>query len=76
MGIKQAYDFDELVFVVTVEELQYEARRLIRRKLNHDELRTAIKCVNCGLSTDILTIYRVAIEEAIGCNVTDFLKKK
>jgi hypothetical protein len=55
----------EAIYLITVEDLQSEAIRLINRKLTEDELDLAIKGVDCGLSSVILITMRAAIDEAI-----------
>ena len=56
---------DEIIFSVTVEDLQNEAINRIGRKLTDDELHMAKKGIKAGLSFDIETIIKTAIEEAI-----------
>lgn len=56
---------DEIIFSVTVEELQNEAVSRIGRKLTDEELYTAAKGIESGLSFGIETIFRAAIDDSI-----------
>ena len=56
---------NEIIFSITVEELQNEAINRIGRKLTDDELYTASKGIESGLSFDIETIFQTAVEEAV-----------
>jgi hypothetical protein len=55
---------DNIIFSITIEELQDEAIRLIGRKLTDEELYAATKGIEAGLSFDIETVLQTAIEEA------------
>ena len=63
MGIQ--FNTKETIFSITVKDLQSEAVRLIGRELTDEEMRIAIKGIESGLSFDIDTIFRAAIEEAV-----------
>ncbi len=65
MEIKQN---TEVIYPITVEDLQNDAVIRIGRKLNDDELHTAKKCVECGLSSIIDITLKSAIEEAVDKN--------
>jgi len=56
---------DEIIFSVTVEDLQNEATNRIGRKLTDDELHIAKNGIEAGLLFDIETVIKTAIEEAI-----------
>lgn len=61
-------DSDKAVFVVTVGDIQQESVRLIGRELNDEELYTAMKGIDDGLSFDIDTVFKAAIDEAVAIN--------
>jgi len=60
----------DLLFYVSREWLQQEAKRTINRELNDAEIATAKKCIDFGLSTGIDIVFRTAIQEAIKVNAT------
>ena len=53
---------------ITIGDLQNDAIKRIGRKLNDDELYTATKCVECGLSSIMDITLKSAIEEAVDKN--------
>ncbi len=65
MNNRQDNDDEKILFIVTVGDIQQESIRLIGRKLTDDELHIAAKGIDWGLSTDIDTVFRAAIEEAV-----------
>ena len=56
---------DQIIFAITVEDLQEEAVNRIGRKLADDELYAAKKGIGAGLSFNIDTVIKTAIEESI-----------
>lgn len=64
MSNKQNGD-NKIVFSITIGELQQEATHRMGRKLTDKELHTAINGIEAGLSFDIETVFRTAIEEAV-----------
>lgn len=53
------------IFAVTIKDLQNEAIKRVGRKLKCGELYTAKKGIDAGLSFDLDTVMRAAIEEAV-----------
>ena len=56
---------ERILFVVTEEDLQAMAKQLIGRKLTEEELYSASKGVEEGLSYGLNTVLETAIKEAI-----------
>ena len=56
---------EELIFSITKDWIQKESNQLIGRNLTECELYTVKKCIECGLLTDIDTVFKTAIHEAI-----------
>ncbi len=57
-----------VIYPITIEDLQNDALKRIGRKLNDDELHTAQKCVEWGLSSIVDITLKSAIEEAVSKN--------
>lgn len=55
----------EIVFAITKEDLQYEAKEKLGRELTEDEIYIAKKGLEMGLLTDIDTVYRTILTEMI-----------
>ena len=56
---------NEIVFDITVEDLQNEANKKIGRELTDDEINVAQKGLEFGLLTDIDTVYNTIFGEMI-----------
>lgn len=56
---------EEKIFSISVEWVQLESERLIKRRLTDGELYSVKKGIEWGLLTDIDTVFKAAIEEAV-----------
>jgi len=61
----ESFTKNEIVFAITVEDLQNEANEKIGRKLNDDEIEVAKKGLEFGLLTDIDSVYNTILFEMI-----------
>lgn len=55
----------KVIYPTTIQDIQNHATKQIGRKLTNDELDTAIKCVEWGLSSVIDITLTSAIAEAV-----------
>lgn len=58
----------DVIYPITVGDLQNDALKRIGRKLTDDELRIAKKCIESGLSFVMDITLKAAIEEAVDKN--------
>lgn len=56
---------DQVIFLITTRDVQTAAWEQLGKHLTEDELRTAKKCIESGLSSGLDVIVNTAIEEAI-----------
>ena len=56
---------NEIIFAITKEDLQFEAKEKMGRELTDEEIRIAKKGLEWGLLTDIETVYRTIFKEMI-----------
>ena len=57
-------EHEEKIFSISVEWVQLESERLIKRRLTDDELYSVKKGIEWGLLTNIDTVFKTAIKEA------------
>ena len=58
-------EHEEKIFSISVEWVQQEDEKLIKRGLTEDELDSVNKWIEWGLLTDIAIVFKTAIQEAI-----------
>ncbi len=63
--MKINYDEAKTVFFISAEDVQDVAVSMFNRRLTDDEMRTAEKCIDSGLSFGIETVFKAAIEAAV-----------
>ncbi|MDD2285760.1 MAG: hypothetical protein PHQ11_10225 [Paludibacter sp.] len=56
---------NEIIFAITKEDLQFEAKERIGRELTEEEIYIAKKGLESGLLTDIGTVYQTIFQEMI-----------
>jgi hypothetical protein len=56
---------NEILFSVNIGWVQEEAKKYINRRLTDTELLSVKKGLECGLTTDIGTVFETVIEEAV-----------
>jgi hypothetical protein len=54
---------DDLVFYITVEQIQNEALKLLGRKITSSEIYAVSKGIEAGLNFDIDTVYETCFQE-------------
>jgi len=56
---------NEVLFAITINDIQYEAKAKLNRKLTPEELLIAKKRLESGLLFDIDTVYKTIFDEMI-----------
>ena len=56
---------DRILFCITEEELQSEAKQILGRRLNEEEIIIAQKGLDYGIMASIDVVYRTILEEMI-----------
>ena len=62
------YLYSESLYKILVDDIQSEAINLIGRELSDEEILSAKKMIECGLNTNIDTVFDTAILESIKIN--------
>ncbi len=58
-------ELNEIIFAITMEDLQFKAKEKIGRKLTDEEIIIAKKGLENGLLTDIDTVYSTIFTEML-----------
>lgn len=58
------YQDKKVVFSITAEDVQDVAVNMLERRLTVDEMRTAEKCIESGLTFGIDIVFKAAVETA------------
>ncbi len=61
----ETFKTEDLIFAITLEDLQYEAMEKIGRNLTNEEIHIAKKGLENGLLFDIDTVYNTIFSEMI-----------
>ena len=64
-GQVESQSIDKIIFSATENELQFEAERIIGRRLSEDELAYACKGIEWGLGTGIEIVFAAAIKQSV-----------
>lgn len=56
---------EKIIFAITVEDIQHEAKIKLRRELNEDEIIVVKDGLEWGLLTDIETVYSTIFNEML-----------
>ena len=56
---------DRILFCITEEELKFEAKQILGRRLNEEEIIIAQKGLDYGIMTSIDVVYRTILKEMI-----------
>ncbi|MDR0604829.1 MAG: hypothetical protein LBG80_11045 [Bacteroidales bacterium] len=67
LNIKEASEWatSDIIFALTVEDIQYEAREVLKRELTNEEITIVKKGLAWGLLTNIDTVYNTIFKEMI-----------